>query len=41
MQWILYRVTALSGATEPRDNFGEDINDDWDMALEDLEAEDE
>jgi hypothetical protein len=41
MSWILYRVTVLSGAAEPRDDFGEDANNDWDMALEDLEAEDE
>jgi hypothetical protein len=44
MQWILHRVTALSGAAEPRDDFGEDSDDDWNMALrreEDLEAEDE
>jgi hypothetical protein len=41
MQWMLHRVTALSAAAEPRDNFGDDTDDDWDMALEDLEAEDE
>jgi hypothetical protein len=41
MQWILHRVTVLSAAAEPRDDFGEDTDDDWDMALEDLEAEDE
>ena len=41
MQWILHRVTVLSGAAEPRDDFGEDADDDWDMALEGLEAEDE
>jgi hypothetical protein len=41
MQWILHRVTALSAAAEPRDDFGEDTDNDWDMALEDLEAEDE
>jgi hypothetical protein len=41
MQWILHRVTALTGAAEPRDDFGEDTDDDWDIALEDLEAEDE
>ena len=35
MQWILHRVTALSGAAEPRDDFGEDTDDDWDIALED------
>ena len=29
MQWILHRVTALSGAAEPRDDFGEDADDDW------------
>jgi hypothetical protein len=40
MQWILHRVTALSGAAEPRDDFGEDTDDDWDITLEDLEAED-
>jgi hypothetical protein len=28
MQWILHRVTALSGAAEPRDDFGEDADDD-------------
>jgi hypothetical protein len=44
MQWMLHRVAALSGAAEPRDDFGDDTDDDWDMALrseEDLEAEDE
>jgi hypothetical protein len=40
MQWMLHRVTALSAAAEPRDDFGEDTDDDWDMTLEDLEAED-
>jgi hypothetical protein len=29
MQWILHRVTALSAAAEPRDDFGEDTDDDW------------
>jgi hypothetical protein len=38
MQWILHRVTALSGAAESRDDFGEDTDRDWDIALE---AEDE
>ena len=37
MQWMLHRVTALSAAAEPRDDFGEDTDDDWDMALEDLD----
>jgi hypothetical protein len=41
MQWILHRVTALSGAAEFRDGFGEEADDDWDMAREGLEAEDE
>ena len=39
MQWILHRLTALSGAAEPCDDFGEEADDDWDMALEGLEAE--
>jgi hypothetical protein len=37
-------VTALSAAAEPRDDFSDETDDDWDMALrseEDLEAEDE
>src|ERR1700761_216370 len=29
MQWILHRLTALSGAAEPRDDFGEEADDDW------------
>jgi hypothetical protein len=41
MQWILHRVIVLSGAAEPRDDFGEEADDDWDMTLEGLEAEDE
>jgi hypothetical protein len=44
MQWILHRVTALSAAAEPRDDFNKEGDDDWDMALgseEDLEGEDE
>jgi HNH endonuclease len=28
MQWMLHRVAALSGAAEPRDDFGEETDDD-------------
>jgi hypothetical protein len=44
MQWILQRVTALSAAAEPRDDFSDETDDDWYIALrseENLEAEDE
>ena len=48
MQWILHRVSALSGAAEPSDDFNKDNDDDWDVALEneddlggDLSTEDE
>ena len=47
MQWILHRVSALSGAAEFSNDFNKD-NDDWDVALEneddlerDLSTEDE
>ena len=33
MQWILHRVSALSGAAELSDNFDDD-SDDWGVALE-------
>jgi len=43
MQWFLHRVTAMSGAAEPKDNFHDDSDDDiaealqnrWDMYTED------
>jgi len=32
MQWFLHRVAAMSGAAEPRDDFGDDSDDDFSMA---------
>ena len=43
MQWFLNRVTAMSGAAEPRDDLDED-DDGWEVSLENeevLEPEDE
>jgi len=37
MQWILHRVSALSGAAELSDDFDKDNDDDWDVALENEE----
>jgi hypothetical protein len=34
MQWILHRVTAMSAAAEPQDDFGDDSDDDLAAALE-------
>lgn len=35
MQWFLHRVTAMSGAAEPQDNFHDDSDDDIATALYD------
>jgi hypothetical protein len=44
MQWVLNRVTAISAAAEPQDDFGDDSDDDLPVALQkswNSDAEDE